>query len=140
MKFRVTVSCVMMLLLSPHAQAVSLEELTSKCMADQSDPGPAEGFCAAYVRGFLEGVSMARASQDEQGASKSWTERAARTRLGRPPARVIRQPAWCLPEGTSLSEIVQHLLNYAGEHRSDADMPAAQALDSVLLQHYPCRD
>ncbi|HEY8508820.1 MAG TPA: Rap1a/Tai family immunity protein [Steroidobacteraceae bacterium] len=137
MKFRAAAACFMALLFSPHAQAVSLEELTLKCMAYQSDSGVAEEFCEAYVRGFLEGVSMARASRE--GASESWTERAARTRLGRPPARVIRKASWCVPEGTSLSEIVRHLLDYASKHGSDAGMPAAEALDSVLLQHYPCR-
>ena len=113
------------------ASPVSGAQLLESCRAYRQEPRTGPGvFCAAYIRGFLDGASIL------DGHLGTEAER----RAGKGPQGAVgdgHQP-YCIDESVAIDHIVVQLLEYATEH-SDADrLEASELLDATLRKMYGC--
>lgn len=113
------------------ATPVSGAQLLESCRAYRQEPRTEPGvFCAAYIRGFLDGANM------RDGRFHTDTER----RAGKGPQGTVsdeHQP-YCIDESVAIDHIVVQLLEYASE-RADADrLEASELLDATLRKMYGC--
>jgi hypothetical protein len=138
------------LLAAPAAwgvEALSTEELVSHC-DKYHDPNAAEDrtFCVRYIQGFIDGAvatdervtnNVTREFQQDE----SFSERAARTRIG---TRLARYGAsvyaeFCLGDPVPLEEVVERVVADLADGAVVASNPLAR--DAVYLSlrtHYPC--
>ncbi|MFT5504626.1 MAG: hypothetical protein ACI845_002822 [Gammaproteobacteria bacterium] len=134
------------------AQAVeplTTEELVSHCNHYAGDPGGKDGiFCVRYVQGFLDGavatderVTLNVAA--EYGKEETFSERAARNRLG---VRLSKYgPSvyadFCLGEPVPLADVVQKVVNDLQNTALVKNLPSARDLVYMTVRtQYPCDD
>ena len=138
------------LLLAPSARAVealTTAELVSHCDR-YHDEAAAEDrtFCIRYVQGFIDG---AVATDDrvmsnvagEYETEETFSERARRTRLGRSFERygATSYAGYCLGDPVPLQEVVEHVVEDAGDPKLTAAHPLAREFVYAILRiHYPC--
>lgn len=112
-------------------------ELLDSCRAYREEPRTGPGlFCAAYIRGFLDGASTVVDSRLRSGAERDKRQRPPQA----PPVHTgDEQRPYCIDEPVAIDRIVVQLLAHALE-RSDADqVRASDLLDATLRQMYDCR-
>jgi hypothetical protein len=103
-------------------------QLAGRCRVFQAEPDSKDGLsCSAYVRGFIDGSPHVLVlSRQQSKPSESFTDRAARTRLGRlSPSR----PQYCIDASLSMRDLVAQILATA-----DA-MSAGHEVDATVLLH-----
>jgi hypothetical protein len=135
-------AAVALALTNPSAVAfeqVSSAELAERCRAYLLDADSGDGrFCAAYVRGFIDGSPdvMLLASPDEAAHSReSFAQRAARTRLGRPTSR---RPEYCIDSSLGMTRLVEQIVAVADEHPPRDDVDAGALLRAMLVRFHRC--
>jgi hypothetical protein len=115
----------------------SASELHGLCQAYLEAPDEAAGrACAAFLRGFIDGSPRVVVHEEPSASERaSFTERAIRTRLGRPkdPA-----PSYCIAGGTTLREFVTQLLTHARTHVPQPDVGAGALIMGTLDQFHRC--
>lgn len=113
------------------AAPVSGAQLLESCRAYRQEPRSAPGvFCAAYIRGFLDGASMHEV--------RLGTEAERRAGKGPPGTAGDEPQPYCIDQSVPIDHIVVQLLEYATE-RSDADkLDASELLDATLRKMYEC--
>jgi hypothetical protein len=120
------------------ATPLSSSQLREHCLAYQvaadSDGGQV---CAAYIRGFLDGLGTDGRSRAPVIQAESWLDRARRTRLG---SREARKPSFCLDETVTIGQIIGNLLVHAQSRPPQQDVPASALLRSALQRFHPCLD
>jgi hypothetical protein len=125
-----------LLAICAHAQGetpISGEKLLTHCQAYLAQPGSESGqFCEAYVRGFLQGVK-ARAKNVK--VEETWSDRAARTRLGR---NALARTSSCVPPTLTFDELIEKTVSQLQTNADAAAKPAGEAVEAALLVHYPC--
>ncbi|MBT8041479.1 MAG: hypothetical protein HKO85_11485 [Xanthomonadales bacterium] len=138
------------LLVAPAAlavEALSTEELVSHC--DKFDDPNAEKdriFCVRYIQGFIDGAvatdeRVAQNIVEEYQKDESFSERAARTRIG---SRLDRYgytvyADYCLGDPVPLREVVEHVVAaIENEHLVAANPLARDLVYQVLRRDYPC--
>jgi hypothetical protein len=124
------------LVICAHAQGetpISGEKLLTHCEAYLAQPGGDMGqFCEAYVRGFLQGVkARAKHVNDEE----TWSDRAARTRLGR---NALARTSSCVPQTLTFDELIEKTVAHLQANTEAAAKSAGAAIEAALLTHYPC--
>jgi len=140
-----------MLLALPAAwavEALSTAELVSHC--DKYHDGTASEdrtFCTRYIQGFIDGAvatdeRVANNVTREFGEGESYSERAARTRIG---ARLERYGSsvyaeYCLGDPVPLVEVVERVVADLEDETLVTSHPLARdAVYGSLRTHYPCR-
>ena len=130
-------------------EALSTEEFKSHCEVYESDPEGTDGvFCVRYIQGFIDGavVTDERVTYnvaDEMDRQETFTERAARTRVG---ARLnLYGPSvyaeFCLGEPIPLREVVAAIVSDLLEPEKVAGVALArEVVYNTLRQTYPCRE
>ena len=130
-------------------EALSTAELKSHCEVYESDPEGTDGvFCVRYIQGFIDGavVTDERVTYnvaDEMDRQETFTERAARTRVG---ARLnLYGPSvyaeFCLGEPVPLREVVEVIISDLLDPQQVAGVPLArEVVYNTLRRTYPCRE
>lgn len=119
-------------------------ELQGLCRDYVEAPASSEAkACEAYVLGYLDGLRSDAAIESrspEVGAEReSWSDRAARTRLGRAGIERARmQDHLCVPADAPVSEIIGRLLSFLDGHPHRREAPASEAVAETLRRHYTC--
>jgi len=124
---------------APAGQVVPSALLIERCRGFADDhKSAAARLCDSYIRGYLAGASSAGwlIFRSDKGPQETFSERAWRTRLGR--ATRLPSPQSCLPDGTSMYELVAKLLAYADARTSLEGMSAPHLLEGMLRAVYPC--
>jgi hypothetical protein len=117
---------------------VSSADLAGRCRVYLQDADSADGrFCAAYVRGFIDGApAVVLVSPDEAVRSKeSFAQRAARTRLGRPPSA---RPEYCIDVSLGMMRLVEQIVAVADERTPRDDEDAGTLLHATLARFHKC--
>ena len=141
-----------LLLAAPAARAVealSTEELMSHCDKYYDEQAREDRvFCMRYIQGFIDGAvatdeRVTRNVIGEYEKEESFSERAARTRIGK---RLERYGAsvyadFCLGDPVPLKEVVEHVVQDATDPERVAANPLARELVyQTIREHYPCPD
>jgi len=122
-------------------------ELEESCDRFIAQPDNAEGaLCMAFIQGFLSGSDTIAASKTGDRAaapagSETFTERAARTRLGTLRMKQLRttnQADYCLDDTTSAIEVIENVAAYLREHREAWELTNAEVVREALMHYYPC--
>lgn len=128
----------MLALSSPMAYSLELpssEELVERCRAYAADPDGRDGtFCSAYVQGFIDASPLVAIRHDDT-ALESFTQRAARTRLGRP---VSSRPEYCIDSVTRLDELISQILDQAILTPPRDDTDASVLLYATFARLHAC--
>ena len=131
-----------------HAvEALSSSELLSHC--DRFEEPNAEEdriFCLRYIQGFIDGAIATdeRVVQNvtrELGGGESFSERAARTRIGNRLGQfgATAYAEYCLGDPVPLKEVVHHVVDDAQDPELVKQIPLARELVyQALRTHYPC--
>lgn len=126
-----------LLVVSPSARSLDLTsgvQLTERCRVSIEDwSGPDGRFCEAYLRGFVDGSPLV--AIQEARSSESFTQRAIRTRLGRP---VSTRPKYCIASETTIQDLAVQLLAHARESPPRNDTDASVLIFSMLARYHPC--
>jgi hypothetical protein len=139
------------LLAAPAAwgvEALSTAELAAHCDKYHDENASEDRtFCVRYIQGFIDGAvatdervtnNVAR----EYGESESFSERAARTRIG---AHLARYGAsvyaeFCLGEPVPLEDVAERVVADLADAAAVAQYPLARDMVYLSLRsHYPCR-
>ena len=143
---------IALLLASPTARAVealTTDELMSHCEKYYDEQAHEDRvFCMRYIQGFIDGAVatdelVMRNVIEEYGMEESFSQRAARTRIG---SRLDRFGAsvyadYCLGDPVPLKEVVEHIVEDATDPKRVAANPLARELVyQTLREHYPCPD
>ena len=141
---------IALLLASPTARAVealTTDELMSHCEKYYDEQAREDRvFCMRYIQGFIDGAVatdelVMRNVIEEYGMEESFSQRAARTRIGN---RLDRFGAsvyadYCLGDPVPLKEVVEFVVQDATEPERVASNPLARDLVyQTLREHYPC--
>ena len=128
-------------------EALSTEELRLHCEVYETDPDGSDGvFCVRYIQGFIDGavVTDERVTYnvaDEADRQETFTERAARTRVG---ARLnLYGPSvyaeFCLGEPIPLREVVAAIVGDLLDSQKVTGISRARdVVYNTLRQTYPC--
>ena len=146
---RHTATIVLMLLAAPAVRAVPplpSAAFIDYCETYDANPEDADGLrCAIYIQGFLDGAvatdeRVARNVAEEYERRESFTDRAARTRLGPVLARtsVSAYAEYCLGDPVPVQEVIERVLEFVRTHPSGGEMPARDLVYAALRTHYPC--
>jgi hypothetical protein len=119
--------CNAVISLPAAATQISADSLMRDCRAEADTDIPAIR-CRAYLRGFLDAANVTGAVS-ARTLSTPFGSRVARV----PP----RLASFCLPENTSLADLIELLLQEANTSQS-AQEPASDFLLDVLARRYPC--
>jgi len=126
-----------MFLVSPVARSLDLTsgaQLIVWCQAYVDDwDSPGARFCDAYLRGFVDGSPQI--AIQEPGESESFTQRAARTRLGRYGST---RPKYCIASTTTVPDRVVQLLKQARDTPPHGDADASVVIYAMLARYHPC--
>jgi hypothetical protein len=140
------------LLMAPAVQAVealTTEELMSHCEKYHDEQAREDRvFCVRYIQGFIDGAvatdeRVTRNVVGEYDDEESFSERAARTRIGK---RLERFGAsvyaeYCLGDPVPLKEVVEHVVQDATDPgRVEANLLARDLVYQTIREHYPCPD
>jgi hypothetical protein len=141
---------IALLLASPTARAVealTTDELMSHCEKYYDERAREDRvFCMRYIQGFIDGAVatdelVMRNVIEEYGMEESFSQRAARTRIG---SRLDRFGAsvyadYCLGDPVPLKEVVEYVVQDATDPERVAANPLARDLVyQTLREHYPC--
>ncbi len=141
---------IALLLASPTARAVealTTDELMSHCEKYYDEQAREDRvFCMRYIQGFIDGAVatdelVMRNVIEEYGMEESFSQRAARTRIGN---RLDRFGAsvyadYCLGDPVPLKEVVEFVVQDATDPERVAANPLARDLVyQTLREHYPC--
>jgi hypothetical protein len=141
---------IALLLASPTARAVealTTDELMSHCEKYYDEQAREDRvFCMRYIQGFIDGAVatdelVMRNVIEEYGMEESFSQRAARTRIGN---RLDRFGAsayadYCLGDPVPLKEVVEYVVQDATDPERVAANPLARDLVyQTLREHYPC--
>jgi len=141
---------IALLLASPTARAVealTTDELMSHCEKYYDEQASEDRvFCMRYIQGFIDGAVatdelVMRNVIEEYGMEESFSQRAARTRIGN---RLDRFGAsvyadYCLGDPVPLKEVVEFVVQDATDPERVAANPLARDLVyQTLREHYPC--
>ena len=134
---RLATAVAMFLLVAPAVRSLDLTsgaQLIEWCQAYVDDwDSPGARFCDAYLRGFVDGSPQI--AIQEPSESESFTQRATRTRLGRP---VSARPKYCIASTTTVPELVVQLLTHARDMPSQGDTDASVVIYAMLARYHPC--
>jgi hypothetical protein len=119
-----------------HAfEFVSSAEVADRCRAYLQDVDSEDGrYCAAYVRGFIDGSALVVLKADPD-STESFAQRAARTRLGRP---LIVRPEYCIDASLGMTQLVQQIVAVADERPPREDVDAAVLLYATFDRYHKC--
>ena len=152
MKMRACLLLLPGLLLAPEArsvEALSTAELMSHCNEYYNDSATEDRvFCVRYIQGFIDGAVATdeKVTQNvvgEYDKEESFSERAARTRIGRRLERFGSSvyAEFCLGDPIPLKEVVEHVVEDATDPERVSRNPLARDLVyETLREHYPCPD
>jgi hypothetical protein len=141
-----------LLLMAPSAlavEALSTEELMSHCDKYYDEQAREDRvFCVRYIQGFIDGAvatdeRVTRNVVEEYGQEETFSQRAARTRIGN---RLERYGSsvyadYCLGDPVPLAEVVEYVVQDATDPERVAANPLARDLVyQTMLDHYPCPD
>lgn len=125
--------------LAPAAasQSVSAQHLHQSCRSFVADAhSPAAGDCALYLQGALDGIAASSGARSAGDAS--WSDRAARTRLG-PRLRTLEdlrvEPQCPAP---TLAQAAAEFVRYMDEQRLPPAATAGEVVAAVLGGELPC--
>lgn len=129
------------------AEPQSATTLHALCRAYVTEPASPDGArCASYVQGFLDGagVGLEAGRTDVPGKpDESWTERAARTRLGKLAMQRLheeRAARFCLDDAVPLTDVIGRLLQHFEAEPPGPATTAAEATRRALPRAFPCMD
>jgi hypothetical protein len=109
-------------------------ELHRSCSAlAQAPADPAGGVCSTYLRAFIE-ASPFVILVDDGRTQESFSERAARTRLGTVPIR----PQFCIPASLMPSELAAQLVAQAQSNPPKDEDTAGTLLLQTLSRYHRC--
>lgn len=112
------------------------DTLFAQCTALIQTPSSAEGrLCDAYLRGFLQGVSSAGGKQRSSTVDESWTDRAARTRLG---TTALARASYCVPSDLTVQRFAELFVQQVEANPKTKELDAVSALEATLHVHYRC--
>lgn len=143
---------LMGLLVAPDAksvEALSTMELMSHCDKYYDESAREDRiFCVRYIQGFIDGAVATdeKVTQNVVGEydnEESFSERAARTRIGRRLERFGSSvyAEFCLGDPIPLKEVVEHVVEDATDPERVSRNPLARDLVyETLREHYPCSD
>lgn len=99
--------------------------------------------CLAFVQGFLVGAETVPGAKQPDPAvtsGETYTERAARTRLGTLRLMQLRpnQPGYCLDDSLSTIRIVETVAGYLQAHQEALLLTNGEALYEALVHEFPC--
>jgi hypothetical protein len=122
----------------PASAASPLDALTlfERCSAFVEQPKSSDGqLCDAYLRGFLQGAKAAGGKNRESAADESWTDRAARTRLGQ---AALARASYCVPDSLTVAELAERFIAHAETNPDVKNTDARSALEATLYVNYQC--
>jgi len=128
-------------------EPLSTEELSLHCMHYSEDPGGKDAvFCIRYIQGFIDGavatdarVTINAAEEDKQ--QETYSERAFRTRVGRPVESYGPRfyAELCLGTPVPLKDVVNRVITALMDHEIAAAQPLAGSMVyQALRDAYPC--
>ncbi len=127
-----------LVLSSPVASSLELPssvELVERCRAYAADPDGTDGtFCTAYVQGFIDASPLVAIWHDQK-APESFTQRAARTRLGR---QVSSRPRYCIDSVTRLDDLISQILDQSNLTPPRPDTDASVLLNATFAKFHAC--
>jgi hypothetical protein len=129
-----------LLLLGAHGSGAELAPLSSAelhhlCLGYVQFPESEEGaFCAAYVRGFIEGSSLVVLAT-EPTKQETFRERALRTRLG---TSSFAGPKYCVNTSVTLNDFVLQMLVQAEDKPPQEGENASELLHRTLNRFHRC--
>jgi hypothetical protein len=132
-----TLACLLLLqpLLTHALELPSSAELARQCRGYVDQPeGQEARFCAAYLQGFIDGSPLVAIRQGPK-ATETFSQRAARTRLGRP---VAARPPYCIDSTVQMSELIGQVLAQAEKTPPRDDTDASVLLHAMLARFYKC--
>lgn len=80
-------------------------------------------------------------AEDSKGNSESYSERAARTRLGTLRMMHLRdtgKPDYCLDDSIPAVEVVESVASYFRDHPETLQLTNADAVREALIHNYSC--
>ncbi len=124
------------------ASAHAVEPLKSDVLLQQcsSEDNVSRLACRSWIQGFMGGAYAIRTGKETKPVKKeTFSERAARTRMA--PRRDLYglnyDAKYCVPSGTTIEELADKLIAYAGSLKQVSDH-ANQLMLGLLRKHYPC--
>jgi hypothetical protein len=108
-------------------EALSGADLVTLCQGGK-DVAPA---CAAYIDGVRSGMRAYR-------LFLGWSLKEAKTE---PPAAIapaLEADPFCVPDGTSLADVVKAVVKFVKEFEPAAKEPASLSIVTALRETYPC--
>lgn len=137
---------VLLLTATPAAamEWLDAEDLERSCGAFlDGSTEPDAALCLAYMQGFLAGADAVPGitwPDPTSGDDESYSERAARTRLGSLRMLKLRadKPDYCLDESLSAIQIVETVAGYLETHTESQRLTNAEVVYEALINEYPC--
>jgi len=125
-------------------QWLGADELESSCdtlLEGSTDKDAA--LCLAFVQGYLAGAEAATgAKRPDANASggETYSERAARTRLGTLRMKQLRgdQQDYCLDDSLTALQLVETVAGYLKSHEDALLLSNAEAMYAALVHEFPC--
>ena len=127
-------------------EALSTAELSLHCER-YNDENASEDrtFCVRYIQGFIDGAVATDASvlnnvTQEYEQDETFSERAARTRIGRRMERYGPSvyAEYCFGDTVPLVEVVEHVVADLADGAGNETPLARDVVYRTLRSHYPC--
>jgi len=146
-------TAVLIVVLMPTTPSSAMEwlsasELEQSCDTFLADSVKTDGaLCLAYIQGFLAGtysVGVADADSrknDSSSESETFSERAARTRLGTlrlQEIRAARKSDYCIGDDVTAVIIVEKIVGYLKEHPETLQLTNSEAVREALINNFRC--
>jgi hypothetical protein len=117
---------------TPLAASTLFDQCNALIQAADSTEG---SLCDAYLRGFLQGAKSAGGKQRAANGDESWTDRAARTRLG---AAALARASYCVPSDLSAARLAELFVQHVNSNPEIKHIDARSALEATLHVNYRC--
>jgi hypothetical protein len=110
-------------------------QLHQHCLTYKEAPRSGAGlFCAAYVRGFVDGASAI----DGRIRTGEKVELPPRPHGSRASPAPPGDPVYCVDESITIDRLITQMLSYASEHPPGERTTASDLLDATLRQFHAC--
>jgi Rap1a immunity proteins len=111
-------------------------QLHEHCLTYKEAPRSGAGlFCAAYVRGFVNGASAIDGRIRTGGGKVELPPRPHGPRASPAPPG---DPVYCIDESITIDRLITEMLSYASEYPPGERTTASDLLDATLRQFHAC--
>lgn len=145
--------CLLLIFAIAPAPASTMEwlsghQLRRSCDLFLDDPQSQDGaLCLAFMQGFIagadaaEGTVVGESTETSETADESYSERAARTRLGTIRLQGIQAAKlarYCIDENVTAFKVVKKITAYLEDRPRASDLTVYENVREALVHSFPC--